>query len=106
MASSEVTRGSRVTPVAPAAEPTDPLASTGPSTLPPSWFPADDRESAGPDAEAFELVGGSEFSSQAPESSGEIIPPRPRDTVPSPPPCLEDYEDNDLLLSEDRPKSS
>ena len=105
MPTSEVTRGSHVTPVAPALEPTDPFASAGPSTLPPSWFPAADDESADVAAAVFELEGGSEFSSQAPESSDDVTTPRPRDTVPSPPPCLEDYEDNDLSCSEDRPKT-
>jgi hypothetical protein len=74
--------------------------------MPPTWFPSDELESANLFTDAFELTGGSEFSHQAQESSGEMLPPRPRDTVPAPPPSLEDYEENDLPLSEDGPKNS
>ncbi len=102
----EVTRGSHVTPVAPVADPTDPVACSGPLTLPPTWFPNEELEPASVATDPFGPTDGSELSSRTLGSLGEIIPPRPRDTVPSPPPCMEEYELSELPNSEDRPKTS
>lgn len=81
-------RGSHVTPVAPAVEPTDPFSSAGPLTRPPSWLPLDDGEP---------LIRDSEFPGPAPNvDSLEIYAAsessRPRDTLPSPPPNPDEPE--------------
>lgn len=71
--SERVGPASHATPIVPAAEPTDPLASAGPMLSPSDWPSTDELESA-------EITG--LFS--------EIEPILPRDTLPSPPPSPEE----------------
>ncbi|GEM_PF-3483807 len=75
-------RGSHVTPVAPPAEPTDPFSSAGPLTRPPSWLPLDGGEPIIRDSD----IPGPSPSLDTLEFYAEPESPRPRDTLPSPPP--------------------
>lgn len=86
----DLKRGSHVTPIAPATEPTDPFSSRGPLARPPSWLPLDDYEPANAGLEITGSTSGPELM----ELYAEIGVPRPRDTVPAPPPSAEDVESN------------
>jgi hypothetical protein len=86
----DLKRGSHVTPIAPATEPTDPFSSRGPLARPPSWLPLDDFESANSESEVTGSTSGPDFM----ELYAEIGVPQPRDTVPAPPPTAEDAESN------------
>jgi hypothetical protein len=86
----DLMRGSHVTPIAPATEPTDPFSSRGPLARPPSWLPLDDYETADRELEVTGLASGPDIM----ELCAEIGAPRPGDTVPAPPPSAEDVESN------------
>lgn len=84
----DLKRGSHVTPIAPATEPTDPFSSRGPLARPPSWLPLDDYGPASGESETTGSTSGPEIL----ELYAEIGAGRPRDTVPAPPPSAEDVE--------------
>ena len=86
----ELKRGSHVTPVAPATEPTDPFSSRGPLARPPSWLPLDDAEATYAESE----MSGSTRDQAIMELYAELGAPRPGDTVPAPPPSVDDGESN------------
>jgi hypothetical protein len=88
--SERVGPGSHTTPIAPAVEPTDPLASAGPMLSPSDWPSTDELESALLAADPFEFVGGSSLTGEITELFSEIEPVLPRDTLPSPPPSPEE----------------
>jgi hypothetical protein len=84
----ETERGSHVTPVAPPAEPTDPFSTRGPLSKPPSWLPLDDGEPTISESQNP----GPPPSREVLEFYAQIEGPRPRDTLPSPPPGPEDTD--------------
>ena len=86
----DLKRGSHVTPIAPATEPTDPFSSRGPLARPPSWLPLDDYGPASGESEATGAASGPGIL----ELYAEIGAARPGDTVPAPPPCADDVESN------------
>ncbi len=74
-----------------AGEPTDPFASEGPLLAPSEWPSSDELDSALRDSDPFELRDGSRsLTGEIAELFGEIEPRLPRDTLPSPPPSLEE----------------
>jgi len=97
----DLKRGSHVTPIAPATEPTDPFCSQGPLARPPSWLPFDDYGPADGGSEMTGLASGQE----AMELYAEIGSFRPGDTVPAPPPSAEDVESDGPPTIVDPPKS-
>jgi hypothetical protein len=84
----DLKRGSHVTPVAPAAEPTDPFCSASPFARPPSWLPLDDAEPLLREAEPTGRAPNLELL----EFYAESEAPRSRDTLPSPPPSPEESD--------------
>jgi hypothetical protein len=76
---------------APQGEPTDPLASRGPVLAHSEWPSAGELESALLAADPFECSGGPQsLTGEIAELFGELEAHLPRDTVPSPPPSLDE----------------
>ena len=74
-----------------AGEKTDPFASEGPLLGPSEWPSSDELYFAMRDSDPFELRDGSKsLSGEIAELFGEIEPRLPRDTLPSPPPSLDE----------------
>lgn len=74
-----------------AGEPTDPFASEGPLLEPSEWPSSDELDFAMRDSDPFELREGSRcLTGEIAELFGEIEPRLPRDTLPSPPPSLDE----------------
>ncbi len=70
---------------------TDPLASDAPLRRQSEWPSSDELESAMLEADPFEMVDGSRsLTGEIAELFGEIEQHSPRDTVPSPPPGLDE----------------
>ena len=88
---------SRLTPVDPDdecvdAQATDPLASDAPLRRQSEWPSSDELESAMREADPFEMFDGSNsLTGEIAELFGEIEQHLPRDTVPSPPPGLDEH---------------
>lgn len=72
-------------------EPTDPVASEAPLLTQSEWPSTDELESALLEADPFELADGSKsLTGEIAELFGEFEPRLPRDTLPSPPPSLDE----------------
>lgn len=72
-------------------EKTDPFASEGPLQGASEWPSSDELDFAMRDSDPFELRDGStSLAGEIAELFGEVAPRLPRDTLPSPPPSLEE----------------
>lgn len=82
---------------------TDPLASDAPLCRESQWPSSDELETAMLEADPFEMIDGpGTLTGEIAELFGELEPPLPRDTLPSPPPGQDERPgpDNGLLKSQ------